>query len=66
MIKLRKYLPNRQSSHPSYNKPPKCKKIPGEILPFHFNKSRTTVYCIYFALKYFYKNVFNEKFGKNK
>ena len=37
-------------------------KTPREFLLSHSNKSRSTMRSIYFALKFFYENVLNEKF----
>ncbi len=43
----------------------KSGKTPREFLLSYSNKSRSTIRSIYFALKFFYENVLNEKFEEN-
>jgi site-specific recombinase XerD len=42
----------------------KSKKTPREFLLSYSNKSRSTMRSVYFALKFFYVNVLNEKFNE--
>jgi site-specific recombinase XerD len=42
----------------------KSGKTPREFLLSYSNKSRSTIRSVYFALKFFYENVLNEKFGE--
>jgi len=42
----------------------KSSKTPREFLLLYSNKSRSTIRSVYFALKFFYENVLNEKFDE--
>jgi len=42
----------------------KSGKTPREFLLSYSNKSRSTMRSVYFALKFFYENVLNEKFDE--
>jgi len=42
----------------------KSGKTPREFLLFYSNKSRSTIRSVYFALKFFYENVLNERFDE--
>ena len=42
----------------------KSRKTPREFLLSYSNKSRSTIRSVYFALKFFYENVLNERFDE--
>ena len=64
-IKLRKYSYQTGKLYISIIKRfLKSGKTPREFLLSYSNKSRSTVRGIYFALKFFYENVLNEKFDE--
>lgn len=64
-IKLRKYSYQTGKSYLSITKRfLKSGKTPREYLLNHSNKSRSTMRCVYFALKFFYEKVLHEKFDE--
>ena len=64
-IKLRKYSYQIGRAYISVVKRfLKSKKTPREFLLSYSNKSRLTMRSVYFALKFFYENVLNEKFDE--
>jgi site-specific recombinase XerD len=65
-IKLRKYSYQTGKVYISVIKEfLKSGKTPREFLISHSDKSRSTMRSVYFALKFFYENVLNEKFGES-
>jgi integrase len=65
-VKLRKYSYQTGKAYISVIKEfLKSGKTPREFLLSHSNKSRSTMRSVYFALKFFYENVLNEKFGES-
>ena len=64
-IKLRRYSYQTGKAYISVVKRfLKSRKTPREILLSYSNKSRSTIRGAYFALKFFYENVLNEKFDE--
>jgi site-specific recombinase XerD len=64
-IKLRKYSYQTGKAYISVVKRfLKSGKTPREFLLSYSNKSRSTIRSVYFALKFFYENVLNEKFNE--
>ena len=64
-IKLRKYSYQTGKAYISVVKRfLKSGKTPREFLLSYSNKSRSTMRGAYFALKFFYENVLNEKFDE--
>jgi len=65
-IKLRKYSYQTGKAYISVVKRfLKSRKTPREFLLSYSNKSRSTMRNVYFALKFFYENVLNEKFDES-
>ncbi len=64
-IKLRKYSFETGKAYISVAKEfLKSGKTPREFLLSHTTKSRSTMRSVYFALKFFYENILNEKFDE--